>query len=87
LQPVDQMLFPQVDDYHLAFGLYDRKHGLCFTDRIQSHLLELPKFEQRLEELHDSKEKWLYFFRHTETMDADALPEAFQEPVYRRAAK
>ena len=75
-----------VEDHHLAFGLYNMEHGLCFSDHLQIHVLELPKFTRRLEELPDDRDKWTYFFQHAETMDPDALSEPFREPVYQRAA-
>jgi len=84
---VNQTLFPGVKDYHLSFGLFDRIHDLCFSDHIQVHLLELPKFGRRLEELRSPEEIWLYFLRHIATMDADNLPAPLNEPVYRKATK
>ena len=84
---LNQTLFPAVEAYHLAFGLFASAHKVCLTDHIQIHLLELPKFRGGLEELHSPLEKWLYFFQHAETMEVDGLPSAFGEPVYRRAAR
>ncbi len=81
---VNQVMFPEVGDYHLEFGLYNREHGLCFTDHIELHLLELPKFQREVDLLQDPLDKWLYFFRHAEQMDPERLPDAFREPVFRR---
>jgi len=50
-------------------------------------VLELPKFHRELEELREPLEKWLYFFRHAETMEVGALPTPFREPVYEQTMK
>ncbi len=84
---VNQKLFPKVAEYHLEFGLYDQKHKLCFSNHIQIHLLELPKFDLRVEQLRTPEEKWLYFLRHAATLDPDSLPAPLDEPVFRKAAK
>ncbi|MCR4414817.1 MAG: Rpn family recombination-promoting nuclease/putative transposase [Thermoguttaceae bacterium] len=84
---LNQKLFEDVEDYHLAFGLYDVAHGICLTEHVRIHLLELPKFNRELRELRDPLEKWIYFFRYAETMEADALPVPFRDPIYQRTVK
>ncbi len=84
---LNQVLFPDVGAFHLEFGLYNREHGLRFTDHIELHLLELPKFQCEVDLLQDPLDKWLYFFRHAERMDPERLPESFQEPVFRHAVE
>jgi predicted transposase/invertase (TIGR01784 family) len=84
---LNQKMFPQVEDYHLTFGLHHLEHRLCFSDHLQIHVLELPKFTRSLHELRDEQDKWMYFFLHAENMDTDALPEPFREPIYQRTAK
>ena len=84
---LNQRLFSEVEDYHMAFDLYNMANGLRFTDLIQIHLLELPKFRRTREELRDALDKWLYFFRYAEKMDPRALPAALEESVYQRAVR
>jgi predicted transposase/invertase (TIGR01784 family) len=84
---VNQMLFPQVEDYHLEFRWLDERYGLRFSDDMEIHLLELVKFGHSLDELAGPLEKWMYFFRHGADLDEDNLPEALDEHVYRRAAR
>ncbi len=84
---LNQRLFSEVEDYHMAFDLYNMANGLRFTDLIQIHLLELPKFRRTREELRNALDKWLYFFRYAETMDPRALPAALEESVYQRAVR
>lgn len=39
------------------------------------HILELPKFNKPVEELATSLDCWLYFLRHAQALDTEALPE------------
>ena len=80
-------LFPQVPDYHLSFRLLEQAHDFALTDDLEFHLLELPKFTKSAVELASGLEIWLYFLRHAERMDTDALPAALQQPLLLRAVK
>jgi predicted transposase/invertase (TIGR01784 family) len=73
------MLFPDVPDYHLCFRLWETSHHFPLTDDLDFHLLELPKFTKSDVELLTDLETWLYFLRHMEKIDTDALPAAFQQ--------
>jgi predicted transposase/invertase (TIGR01784 family) len=84
---VNQALFPEVDDYHLAFELLDPRHNACFTDLMQVHVLQLPKLVRKLEELGDDLQIWLYFFRNAASLDPAKLPAPLDQPIYRRAMK
>ena len=84
---LNRALFPQVEDYHLIFGLQDERYGCSFTDQMHIHLLELPKFRRQLGELRDPLEKWLYFFLHAATMDVDNLPLPLRERAFERAIR
>ncbi|MEZ6132983.1 MAG: Rpn family recombination-promoting nuclease/putative transposase [Planctomycetaceae bacterium] len=81
-------LFKDIPDYHLSFRLRCDQHDLVFTDDLEFHTLELPKFERTEQEIRQcsGKEKWLYFLKHAEHMDAaelaDCLPELeFEEAI------
>ena len=82
---LDSVLFSEVPDYHLKFKLLDAVHGLRLTEDLEIHLLELPKFLRRPEELVDPLDRWLYFMRYAEQMDVDAFPDALDTPVISRA--
>jgi predicted transposase/invertase (TIGR01784 family) len=84
---VNQELFPEIDDYHLAFELIDVEHNARFTDLIEVHVLQLPKLVQGPDELRDDLEGWLYLFRHPESIDEDHLPARINQPIYMRAIK
>jgi len=84
---LDHVLFPQVPDYYLRFRLLEASHRLLFTDDLEFHLLELPKFTKTAEELTSGLDIWLYFLRHAAKMDTEALPAALQQPLVLRAVE
>jgi predicted transposase/invertase (TIGR01784 family) len=70
-------LFPEVPTHHLVFELRDRAHHeLVFSGDLAMHILELPKFTKSPAELATPLDVWLYFLRHGERLDAQALPPA-----------
>ncbi len=73
---LNHVLFPQVPDYHLRFCLLEQSHHFPLTHDIEFHILELPKFTKTADELETDLDIWLYFLRHAEKMDTEALPPA-----------
>jgi predicted transposase/invertase (TIGR01784 family) len=83
---LDHVRFPKVRNCHLRFRLLERRHRFAFTADLEFHLLELPKFTKSEAELSSDLDTWLYFLRHMEKIDTDALPAAFQQrPLVLRA--
>jgi predicted transposase/invertase (TIGR01784 family) len=83
---LDHVLFPQVPEYHLRFRLLEESRHFPLSCDLEFHILELPKFTKSADELRTSLDVWLYFLRHAETMDMDALPAALaQYPLAVRA--
>jgi predicted transposase/invertase (TIGR01784 family) len=82
---VDTPLFPTLADYHLVFELRERNHRMLFTDHMAVHILELPKFNKGAEELTTALDRWLFFLRHAQQLDADLLPEPLNVPEVRWA--
>lgn len=82
---VDTPLFRELSDYHLIFELRERRHQTLFTDQMAVHILELSRFSKPVHELTTSLDRWLYFLRHAEHLDADALPEPLNVPEVRWA--
>jgi predicted transposase/invertase (TIGR01784 family) len=82
---VNTPLFPEVSPYHLVFELRERHHHLLFTDDLVVHILELSKFTKSAAELALPLDLWLYFLRHGERLDTEALPAALAavEEVHR----
>jgi predicted transposase/invertase (TIGR01784 family) len=83
---LDHVLFPDVPGYHLRFRLLEKSQHFPFTEDLEFHLLELPKFTKSAEELSSDLDRWLYFLRHAEKIDTAAVPAALQqEPLVLRA--
>jgi hypothetical protein len=59
-------------------------HRFPFTEDLELHLLELPKFRKSAEELSAGLDLWLYFLRYAEKMDRGALAAALQQPLVPR---
>lgn len=79
-------LFPEVNAYHLLFAPYSLEHGLCLTDHLAIHLLQLPKW--RLSEKRvDETDRWMYFFTEGQEVDLDHLPDILNTKEMRQAMK
>ncbi len=82
---LDHVLLPQVTSHHLRFGLLEQTHHFALSGDLAFHILELPKFTKSAVELNTGLDIWLYFLRHAEKMDADALPPALEQPLIKKA--
>jgi predicted transposase/invertase (TIGR01784 family) len=80
------VLFPEAPAYHLRFRMLETDSHFPFSNDLELHLLELPKFNKSAEELTSELDIWLYFLRHAEKMDLEAMPPALQQrPLVLRA--
>jgi predicted transposase/invertase (TIGR01784 family) len=85
---LDHVLFPEVRErHHLRFRLLETDHCFPFTQDLELHLLELPKFRKAAGELSAGLDLWLYFLRHAEKMDTGVLSAALQVPPVPRAVE
>jgi predicted transposase/invertase (TIGR01784 family) len=82
---VNEPLFPDVPGWHSVFELRERQTGAVFSDQMQLHVLEIPKFNLSAQELRTPLEGWLYFLKHGAELDSEQLPEALQRPDYQMA--
>lgn len=82
---VNGNLFPQVSDYRIQFNLRDARHGLVFSPQLAIYVVELRKFDKEVRQVSDALDRWLYFLRHAETMDTDAIPFQLGVPSIQRA--
>jgi predicted transposase/invertase (TIGR01784 family) len=80
-----QVLFADVDEYHLNFRLREEKHAVEFSDDLEIHLIELPKFNKTSDQLASELDRWCYFLRHGADLDPDTLPASLDVPEIRRA--
>jgi hypothetical protein len=76
---LDRVHFPVAPDHYLRLRLLEESHHLLLTEDMEFHILELPKFTKTANELTSGLHVWLYFLRHAENMDTEALPAAFQQ--------
>lgn len=84
---LDRELFSEVSEFHLSFRLRCDQRDLVFSEDLVFHTLELPKYDA---ESHNtavlgSLEKWLYFLKHAEHLDAGQLAERLVDEAYREA--
>src|SRR5436190_1078120 len=82
---LNDLLFPQLPDYHLTFRLLEQKHLVPFVNDVAIHILELPKFKKPETELANGLDRWLYFLRHAATIDVDEVPAQLRQPLILRA--
>ncbi len=84
---LDDILFPELAGPHHRFRLCEESRGTVFSDQIELHVLELPKFAKRLPELADDLDKWLFFLRHAATLDLNHWPLELAASPWQRAGK
>jgi predicted transposase/invertase (TIGR01784 family) len=82
---LNYVLLPQLPEYHLRFRLLEDSHHFPLTGDLEFHILELPKFKKSAAELTSGLDIWLYFLRHAEKMDTEALPSCLRQPLVIRA--
>ena len=84
---LDAILFRQVPDLHLDFRLINQKNGLRFTDCLQIHLLELPKYVLPADNqiITDPIQQWAFFFRRASELTPKQLIARLPGPVFREA--
>ena len=84
---VDDILFPELAGPHHRFRLCEESRGILFSDQIELHVLELPKFDKPLPDLTDDLDKWLFFLRHAATLDINHWPVELANSPWQRAGK
>ena len=84
---VDDILFPELAGPHHRFRLCEESRGILFSDQIELHVLELPKFDKPLPDLTDDLDKWLFFLRHAATLDINHWPVELAKSPWQRAGK
>jgi predicted transposase/invertase (TIGR01784 family) len=74
-----------VSHWHSVFELRERQTGVIFSDQLQLHVLEIPKFGLTADELGTPLERWVYFLKHGAELDPDQRPQALHGPDYQQA--
>jgi hypothetical protein len=57
---LDHVFFPEVSAYRLHFRLLEDRLEVRFSDDLELHILELPKFTKSAAELRTDLDIWLY---------------------------
>lgn len=83
---LERALFPEQPQLHLGFQLRDL-HGLTLADELQIHLVELSKSRATAHNLNEVSplERWAFFLRHAEVLEADQVRELLPEPEFDEA--
>lgn len=77
---VNSTLFPNLPGYHHCFKMSEPTSGQVFCDDIEMHLIELPKFKKRLDELQDGLDQWIYLIKNSADLDPNHPPVEFNVP-------
>ena len=78
---LDFARFPQIEDLHTCFTLWDPRHGVELTRIIEIHLLELSKLRKSPpESLENPLQRWLHFLKFGELYECTGaeLPAALR---------
>lgn len=84
---LDAILFPGLVGPHRRFRLRDETGTAVFSNHIEMHLLELPKFDKQLADLGDDLDKWLFFLRNAAGLDVNQWPVELAASPWQRAGK
>ena len=84
---LDRVLLAEASQYHLSFRLRCDQRDLVFSNDLVFHTLELPKFQPTSDNVQGLPrlEKWLYFLKHAERLEADELAALLRDDEYREA--
>jgi len=84
---LNRILFRESDLCHLSFRIRCDQDDLVFTDDLEFHTLELPKFKGSKTEIGQCSavEKWLYFLRYAEEADPEQLVADLGSQEYKEA--
>lgn len=81
------VLLEDIATWRQRFVLMDAHTSQRFSDQLEVHTLELPKFQLRVEEIRTDLDRWAWFLRHAEELDSTALPAALQQPAIQKATE
>lgn len=74
----DFVMFEEFDKYQSSFILREKETLTQYSDDIELIFIELPKFNQPLDQLTDIKEKWIYFVKNAGKLNY--IPDPLKEP-------
>ncbi len=85
---LNDILFSQDSELHRDFQMRDRR-GNVLTDRLQNHVIELPKLVVREHNLSSASplERWAFFLRNAANYSAGELHRLLPEPEFDEAVE
>lgn len=82
---LNENLFPLTTGHHTRFKLESNESGIGFTDDLEIHTIELPKFTREIGELNTSLDRWSYFLLNAATLDSERIPVQLAVPAIAHA--
>jgi len=77
---LDFILFPEGQELHSTFSLWDRAQDFQLTRDLELHYIELPKFTpDKPRSLQTRFERWLYILKFSDLYHTRELPENLRE--------
>ena len=76
---------PGEDEEYYHHVQLKNQNNKVFYDKLSYIYIELPKFDQSIDELHTHLEKWLYFLKHLE--EFEKLPDIFKDDIFANTLK
>ncbi len=77
---LDFVLFPDSEQLHSTFTLWDRSQNRQLTDDLELHYIELPKFApDKPRSVRTRFEKWLYVLKFSDLYHTRELPENLKD--------
>jgi len=70
---LDFILFPEWDDFYSCFHIREDTHSFIYTDKMEFHVIELPKLPEQLKEDSSDIELWAKFINSERREDFDML--------------
>jgi hypothetical protein len=80
---INDLLFPDALGHHLRFRILEEQQRFPLSNDLEFHVLELPKFTKKADELDDDLDRWLYFLRHAEMIDTGGFAGCFARALIR----
>jgi predicted transposase/invertase (TIGR01784 family) len=78
---LNHVLYRHDSRYHRQFQLLDPDEpSLRLNEDLEIHILELPKFLRKVDELQDKLEEWCYFLRFADALVPSQLPDRLRNP-------
>lgn len=71
------LMFKEFNKYQSAFELLEKETFTQYNGDIELVFIELPKFNKKLEQLSDIKDKWIYFIKNAGELDY--IPDSLKE--------